>query len=76
MIKNTEDLERTMGVAIEQVMSGKLDHKKATAISGLAGKILGSHKLKLEVAKFVKLHGNGLFVKPLKLGLSDGKKSK
>lgn len=53
MAKNTAELRSLLLETIQDVRVGKVDFKKAGAISSLAGKILYSAKLDIDFAKLV-----------------------
>ena len=51
MVKNTAELRVELLSVIADVRSGKMDFKRAGAVSSIAGKILYSAKLELDFAK-------------------------
>lgn len=76
MVKNSEDLRGMLLSTIEDVREGKIDFKKAGAISSLSGKILYSAKLDMDFAKLLHMGGKGKArVTVASVRLSNGKKS-
>lgn len=68
MVSNTAELRSLLLSTIEGVRSGKVNPQKATAIGNLAGKVIQSARLDLEVIRLHRLAGkNGVKEQPMRL---------
>ena len=58
-IKNTEDLRRVLLDTLSAVKAGRIDARKAGAISGLSSQIISTCRLDLDFMKLNRANANG-----------------